>query len=425
MAQKKSYSRYFIILQEDERGYALASDKLPTGYVKLELRNDKCKVSYYVQNLKKESAPYYMTLILGKKDMNKIIKIGELNIDNYGRADVSYEYLADNIADTGMSMDNVSGAAIVKLLDKNIISVLSGFLTSDIPKWREYEIIEVMAREEKAEEAKIEKEKIEEVKKEEEKSIFDKYEESIEQARQQGEDLRVDIAEAEQKKEEITVQKEKTTVQVMDMKEETKDDAEVMSNIVDSAEEDNLENNEKPIQHREYEPEDDISKEKEATEENIIVSNEYSRDYKGYEKWPKGKTGEFFKAIAKGLEEVKGEIIDIKKCVWYKVPIKDVNEMYYISDYNKYSVIYYPMINYYKYIRPYGHYLIGYKCDDEGKMKYLVYGIPGGKSAKDQPFGGKSGFVTWVPAKSGRYGCEGYWLMFYDFRASTILIPVK
>ena len=396
MAQKKSYSRYFIILQEDERGYALASDKLPTGYVKLELRNDKCKVSYYVQNLKKESAPYYMALILGKKDINKIIKIGELNIDNYGRADVSYEYLADNIADTGMSMDNVSGAAIVKLLDKNIISVLSGFLTSDIPKWREYEIIEVMAREEKAEEEKIDEVKIDEVKIDEEKSIFDKYEESIEQARQQGEDLRVDITEAEQKKEDTTVQKEETTVQVMDMKEEIKD------NISD-----------------------DISKGKEAAEENIIVSNEYSRDYKGYEKWPKGKTGEFFKAIAKDLEEVKGEIIDIKKCVWYKVPIKDVNEMYYISDYNKYSVIYYPMINYYNYIRPYGHYFVGYKCDNEGKMKYLVYGIPGGKSVKDQPFGGKSGFVTWVPAKSGRYGCEGYWLMFYDFRASTILIPVK
>lgn len=193
MAQKKSYSRYFIILQEDEKGYALASDKLPTGYVKLELKNDKCKVSYYVQNLKKESAPYYMTLILGKKGINKIIKIGELNIDNYGRAEVCYEYLANNIADTGMSMDNVSGAAVAKLLDKNVISVLSGFLTSDIPKWREYEIIEPKVREAK-EELEKEKEEDEAI---EEKSIFDKYEESIEISKQQEENEDITPAQSE------------------------------------------------------------------------------------------------------------------------------------------------------------------------------------------------------------------------------------
>ena len=71
MTQKKSYSRYFIILQEDEKGYSLASDKVASGYAKLELKNDKCKISYYVQNLKKEMTPYYMMLVCNKKDVKR------------------------------------------------------------------------------------------------------------------------------------------------------------------------------------------------------------------------------------------------------------------------------------------------------------------------------------------------------------------
>jgi hypothetical protein len=96
-------------------------------------------------------------------------------------------------------------------------------------------------------------------------------------------------------------------------------------------------------------------------------------------------------------------------------------------DYNKYTVVYYPMANYFQYIRKFGHFILGYKLDKESKMKYLVYGIPGTKSRADQPFGGKSGFVTWVPLREGDEDEDsyGYWLMFYDFRNSTIVIPVR
>jgi len=142
LTQKKSYSRYFIILQEDEKGYALASDKLPSGYAKLEIKNDKCKISYYVQNLKKESAPYFMILICGKKDVKKIIKLGELNIDDYGRAEVSYEYQADNLANCGINVDKVIGAGIVKFMNTNIVSIMSGFASTDIPEWKGFPVVE-------------------------------------------------------------------------------------------------------------------------------------------------------------------------------------------------------------------------------------------------------------------------------------------
>lgn len=165
MAQKKSYSRYFIILQEDEKGYSLSNDKLSSGYVKLELKNEKCKVSYYVQNLKKGSSPYYMVLICNKKEVKKIIKIGEMDIDEQGRADISFEYPEENIADTSIPMDRVSGAAVIKILDGNIISVMSGFSSTEIPEWKVYDM-----------ESKISSEVVEV----DQRNIFEEYEEKIE-----------------------------------------------------------------------------------------------------------------------------------------------------------------------------------------------------------------------------------------------------
>jgi len=131
--------------------------------------------------------------------------------------------------------------------------------------------------------------------------------------------------------------------------------------------------------------------------------------------------------VADGFEELHGICNEIKRCSWYKVPAYTMEDMACCTDYNKYTVAYYPMVNYYSYISKFGHFLLGYKKDKENKMKYLVYGIAGTKSRNDQPYAGRTGFVTWVPLVEGKEEDNdyGYWLMFYDFRNSTIVIPVK
>ena len=93
-----------------------------------------------------------------------------------------------------------------------------------------------------------------------------------------------------------------------------------------------------------------------------------------------------------------------------------------ISNYNKYTIAYFPMINNYPYIKKYGHFILGYKCDEKGNLKHIVYGVPGKKSIDEQPYGGKTGFVTWM--KSDDNGI-GYWLMFYDYKTSTIVVPME
>ncbi|AZV55252.1 hypothetical protein [Clostridium sp. AWRP] len=436
MAQKKSYSRYFIILQEDEKGYSLASDKIASGYAKLEMKNDKCKISYYVQNLKKEKTPYYMMLICNKKDIKNIIKIGEMNIDDYGRADISYEYAANDVAGSGIAMDKVSGAAIVRMVDDNIISVMSGFASTEIPEWKAFPVSQNKSKE-------LEETKVSEVKKSEKteaKSVFDQYEDIIEKAKEHKEEVKENIemeekdSYREEQEEEKEEQEESEEVNESESEEENKEiqvDTEVM-------EEEIIEDNSKSNVTEKNEDRNINSKEDRNNDSSIYVDESRLRCHKklnlnrcqgecekdnvsrGY---PKGPEGKFFMQLMSGFKEVKHINKELKRCVWNKVPISSMDDMYNIADYNKYSYIYYPMVGYYPYIKKYNYYLAGYKCDKNGRVKYLIYGIPGTKSRTDQPYGGKSGFVTWVPLKDK--DTMGHWLMFYDFRANTIVIPVR
>ena len=46
-----------------------------------------------------------------------------------------------------------------------------------------------------------------------------------------------------------------------------------------------------------------------------------------------------------------------------------------MSNYNKYTLVYYPMLNYYPYIKKYNYFKLGYKCDFNGNLKYIIYAM--------------------------------------------------
>lgn len=391
LAQKKSYSRYFIILQEDEKGYALGSDKLPSGYAKLEIKNDKCKISYYVQNLKKESAPYFMVLICNKKDIKKIIRIGELNIDEHGRTEVSYEYPVENVANCGIGVDKIVGAAIVRFMNSNLISVMSGFTTTEIPEWKSFEVNEDENKKldvEIAERTQVNPINLEEPR----ANVFEEYEMKIE--------------------EEVKKTEEEHP---RDLEEEIEDIELIPVNQEEIEEDSQIDEDENKyvLNEDEYYNDEDLRHKKKH--------EEHEEDY--YTE----SMGTFFKNLVLDFEELKDHFHEIKRCKWYKIPVSRPEDMHISHDYNKHTVIFYPMLNYYPYIGKHKHFIFGYKFDKENKMKYLVYGVPGRRARMDQPFGGKSGFVTWIPLVPGEEEDHnlGYWLMFYDFNNSTIVIPVK
>lgn len=479
MAQKKNYSRYFIILQEDEKGFAFASDKLPSGYAKLEIKNDKCKISFYVQNLKNDGTAYFMVLVCGKKDTKNILNLGELNIDDHGRAEISKEYPIENIANTNISADRVVGAAIVKLKDENIISIMSGFSSTDIPDWKGYPMKIGDIEEEKA---------IPVTEKEEtrEKNLFEAYEEKIEEIKQtdNSDILNTDDAKAdiEQDIEKDTQPKQNTMQRPAEKQPGTyKPEAPASAEEPQIAEEPKAPENpkiaEQPAQQHKEQNE---SREKKWQDELPGYSEmpEYFNGpgcYPGHEGMPwlnpmfntvypqyrqmdyyapredsyfdscnadymqymdylqqserderknhcKYDEEKFFDNLVEELKEESDICSAIKKCRWFKVPVSNYCDLFKTRDFYKHSMIYYPMVGYYPYIRKHQHFLIGYKYDENNKIKFIIYGIPGAKNRKEQPFEGMSGFVTWVPLKSPQEK-DGYWLLFYDFRTSTILIP--
>ena len=140
MAHSRLY-RSFLILQEAEKGYSIASDKPISAYTKIEGKSDSCRISFYAQNLKRDN--YHMLLICGKRDVNKNISLGPLNINEQGRAEVSGDYDINNIAGTGIPMNSISGAAIVILNDNQIKVIMKGYMNGEkmSREWSDFPII--------------------------------------------------------------------------------------------------------------------------------------------------------------------------------------------------------------------------------------------------------------------------------------------
>lgn len=416
MSQKKNYSRSFIILQENEKGHGISTDKLPTGYTKIETRNGKCKVFFYVQNLKSASKPYYMVLVCNKKDTKKLIKLGELKLDEYGKAEISREYSENDVGESGIGIDRVIGASISQFNGSDMQVLMSGFNATDIPEdWKTYSLAGT-----KSKEVNSNTEKTVEVKKVETKKAEDKPVEIKEAVKAEVVNPKADERKMEEniKHQEKHLDK-KESVNIFDKYEESIENAKKNN----SDESKNIEVNEAKDEKREENKCPCYSYEKQKTQNNfeseMPIEENKNQDY------PIGKTGEFFKGLTDELEDLGETFPDVRCCRWYKVSADFRKHRHYREDNNKYTLLYYPMMPYYAYIQKSGCYLVGYKYAPEGKMKYIVYGILGTKNKCDQPFGGKTGFVSWVPMERGKEGCDdkGCWLMFYDFKNANILVP--
>lgn len=483
MSQLNKLYRNFIILQEDERGYSNSNDKTLSGYSKIEARGDTCKISFYAQNLRNDD-DYCIMAICNKKDTKKIVDLGKITISDGGKAEITKEYSVDDIAGLGLSYDKISGAAIAKVKDGIPIIIMCGFINGEQPSesWKNYKIvksahekikdkIEYIKKDEKKkkEENKHHENKHHEEKKEE--KICDEHrEEDIRSERPIIEEIdnidpiNVEDEEyLEEAKEEKEIAEEPTDLEGIISEDNPFIDQKIAENPFDNKTGDlnyygmnslNRDSDKSNIDEEETINKDNPFVDKDI-EENPFENKAEGINYYGMdssnrgnnrnkfdeyeekieekveemvEEDPKvftirGSVGEYFEGIANGFEHCRGEYQEIKYCKWYKIPVHDLHEMCNMSNYNRYTVAYYPMLNYYPYIRKYGHFMLGYKCDKDGNLRYIVYGIPGKKNRDEQPYEGKTGFVTWISNET-RDGM-GCWLMFYDFRNSTVVVPMQ
>lgn len=587
MSQLNKLYRNFIILQEDERGYSNSNDKTLSGYSKIEAKGDKCKISFYAQNLRSDINDYHALAICSKKDNKKILDLGNITVSDVGKADLTKEYPIDDIGGIGLSYDKISGVAVAKMKEGIPIIIMCGFINGEEPKdnWKNYKIEKECSDKSKSENKKKDSKKKKDKRTDEDKAIEEKSstvnKEAVSEDRKKvnGPDAAntnnvsttvPPVAATGTGMGTIATETIPTatiptgtiptatipmgtvqtgTVPIATMPNGTMPNG-TMTNIqgevsefIDSIggtavdinqdgvvdtvcipyetmvdmmgttgtamngstmngavpfgtlnsmpninmqngqttlpygyihrvenESDNpfnsnnyenpfalTENIDTPFYDRRKDPFDD-----KFYNENPFVNNNRSdnfadvgikedNDYistsnrtriastkKTTSKFDeyenqieelssnfkiRGSVGEYFETIARGFELVKDGPREIKYCKWYEVPVSDLNDLCNMSNYNRYTVAYYPMLNYYPYIRKYKRFLLGYKCDKDGNLKYIVYGIPGRKDIEEQPYEGKTGFVTWV--KDTQRDGMGYWLMFYDFRNSIVVVPME
>ncbi|MFR5266256.1 hypothetical protein [Clostridium sp.] len=489
MAHGKLY-RSFIILQEDEKGHSIANDKPLSGYAKVEVKNDKCKVAFYAQNLKKDYGKCTMILICNKKDTEVLLDLGTMNISPQGKAEISIEFDANNIGNSGVSYDKVVGASLCKKDGGILKSLMCGFLNGEKPtsNWKNYKKLACVKQEAK----KMEAPKVNEVKQAKEaqtvekpvttmpkekvapttekvapvtekvmpvketvekakestepkngcgcakpRSKYDEYENYIDNSDiEKGEIIRDATSKKEDENSDKPEEEREEQVKLEEDKREERfvleEDREEKQTKVEEERRENkakLEDDERDKyvkaevnEKEEYiNPEGYERRKYAGSEEGQIGKYTYQEDEEDFTL--RGTLGEFFEAVVDSLEQTRCTN-EIRKCKWYKVPVKTFDSMCNIADYNKYTALYYPMTNYYPYISKHGHFLVGLKCDEYGNVKYLVYGIKGSKDKKHQPYDGKTGFVTWVP--NSELGKDmGYWLMFYDFKNNMVVVPSK
>ena len=410
MASNNRLYRNFVILQEDERGYSNSSDKTLSGYSKIEAKGDKCKISFYAQNLKKDNENYYMMIVCCKKDMKQIVNLGPIEVTDTGKAEATKEYNVSNIGGLDIQFDKISGTAIAKFKDGIPIFVMCGFLNGQQPteNWKNYTIVKAKEVRLRATEKVAEKEHKKEPRKPElkvEKSKDKAIENHVVEAKV-NEDIILEKTERiEEEKEEAVKEATKEAIK------------EVVEEVVEVKEVQEVENVEEA--RRRYFQRENLRGKFEDYEDEI----EASKEFDPVSDKIRGSIGEYFESIVEGFDRDYDSIGELKYTKWYKIPVHDLHEMCNMSNYNKYTLAYYPMLNYYPYIKKYGYFMLGYKCDSQGNLKHIIYAIPGKKDKDEQPYDGRTGFVTWVSLNGkDRDGC---WLMFYDFKNSTVVVPMQ
>jgi hypothetical protein len=137
MPLNNEYKRYFIILQEDDKGYEMSAGKIPTGYAKIEIKNNKGKLTAYAQNVKYgEKIDYRMLLIAPTK--KAAVDMGRLMVDGSGRGELNVEFDADSVMKSGLGISDFMVAAI----QTNTATPLSGYTGRDKMQWKNsYHII--------------------------------------------------------------------------------------------------------------------------------------------------------------------------------------------------------------------------------------------------------------------------------------------
>ncbi|MBE0067613.1 hypothetical protein [Thermoanaerobacterium thermosaccharolyticum] len=359
--RKDIYKRMYIMLEPDERGASLLKDKEITGYLKIETISGRGRITASLQNL--DPSYSYTVKFLKIGENPKLIEFGAVRVDDKGRGGAEWSFDTDDVLGSGVKLDDLA-VAFVEADNGNKLIPLSSVIDKTRFNWKAtYK--KLMKNSENNEKNKeqiyYDEEKGNDKTKKDENNI-DALSESYTEKTQEDEV-------------EIQVESEENDV----------GNQPVNSFEAEDASNTNSESEEKVID----EPTQDVKK----SDGYEVNGNEENSGYVKYLK-------EYVNNIVNYLDEVHPFENNLDGYRWWKINTGYRNGFY-------------------------DHYLIGFVNDENGKLKYIVYGMPGLFTLSDQPFGGMTGFVYWCPLKENmrNAGDMGYWLMHIDAATGQIAIP--
>lgn len=440
MSAKKSYNRFFIIFQEEDKGFGIAIDKQPTGYTKIETRNGRCKITVYVQNLSRDKGPYVCRLLDASTDNVLIATLGEIKLDETGRGDTWWEYKEEDIANTGRSIEKFNVAAIMVDGEK-LQAPLAGYTSKEKQPWREKLLEASRQKEDESRKDEETRHDDNEMELEEEAKKFKEYEEM----------LKKDLEEIHKKEEEKEGQeyrkgkgdkKDKDKCEdehdkwikdhdKHDDKYDDKHDDKHDDKYDDKCDDKHDDKYDDKCDDKHEEKHEDKYKEdkKEKLDIKDMESNcQWTSNMDTYLKDNKDKphdNADAFHEILKDYEEDKDLEEEFNNTRWWKIPYNEYETYKGKVSYEHYCAVHhlkmaYPYMNYIKYFKKCGYSYFGIKYDKDGEVKYLMYGIEGNKTPQDQPYMGMTGFVKWIkPAKKDK----GIWIMYFNPYNGCIMIP--
>lgn len=109
-----NYRRFFIILRAKDTGFEL-HEKEPSGYCKIDIKNNRIKFFIYVQDLKPQTTEQgtYEAYIVSPGEEKPVYKLADIFVDNRGRAECTVESDTETLKRTTKSIEELSAIAVV------------------------------------------------------------------------------------------------------------------------------------------------------------------------------------------------------------------------------------------------------------------------------------------------------------------------
>lgn len=359
------------------------------GHVKLEVRGIKGKLSLSLEGEQvKEEATYKLYILSNEQKEFKEILLSDIDINKSGRGKLDLSF---NSSSVGQSKISIADFNTILIKEENseksdVDIILAGYIHKDDDSISKIISINEHRKTLKAKSQTIDKvldEKVEEIQKvdqiinEENKNLQDNEKDKISEPINEAKN---DIKNLEQVKE--------SENEIKKVKDETKNKSSVKQKS---------ENSETSMQEN--------------------SSNNYSEQIINYTL-----------DILKIFKEIKPFKIEDDTYRWWQIDYDNMNNHRGFLPY--YSYILDPPASHsnksrytscQKQIQKYNRYLFGV-AENKGKITHYIYGIPGRYEKSEHPYGGSTGFVTWLEDKS-RTG-SGYWLSYIDAYTGNVVRPL-